>query len=103
MNNKGISDKCKNETIRRKVYRRVKWIKNNPRTEEFYGLATEELFPVFFSGYKLNELSIPKKEYLIFQSVHGKSFTVKLLKENELPDMFFFAKDIKNMGFSLSA
>ena len=103
MNNKNIKEKCKTETIRRKLYRRINWIKNNPRTEEFYGLATEELFPVFFSGYKLDEFSIPKKEYMIFHSVHGKSYNVKLLKENELPEMFFFARDIKSMGFSLLA
>ncbi len=99
MNNKNIKENCKTETIRRKLYRRINWIKNNPRKEEFYGLATEELFPVFFAGYKLDKFSIPKKEYMIFQSFYGKSYNVQLLKESELPDLFFTAEEIKKMGF----
>lgn len=101
MNNKNIKENCKTETIRRKLYRRINWIKNNPRKEEFYGLATEELFPVFFSGYKLDKFSIPKKEYMIFQFFHGKTYTVELVKESELPKLFFTAGDIKKMRFDI--
>ncbi len=91
MNDKNIRSKCKTETIRRKLYRRINWIKNNPRKEKFYGFATEELYPVYITGH----------EYLLFKSNYGKTYTVELLQEFELPVLFFTAEDIKKMRFDI--
>lgn len=94
MNNKGISDKCKTETIRRKLYRRINWINQNPRKEKFMGFNTEELFPVFSLGKRLDG-----HNYMLFRFIHGKTYQVEVLEE--LPDLFLKASEISNMGFKV--
>jgi hypothetical protein len=101
MKTKSILIACKrNEKIRRKLYRRVKWMKQNPRKEKFIGLATEDLYPVFSISHKVvNDLYKTREYYLFFRTINGGSYSAELLKEKELLDLYFTDKDLIDMGF----